>query len=456
MIPANNMKNRECIMKCILDTKCYTSKMIVKFCIYIYELIFHETASHEVIIFIHNFLYVAAGTMLATFFSFAFNILGGRFLGPTGYGEFTLVRTISMFLYIPMLLGVSTSMVKYNSEKIDINRQKAIISTSYMIIFIFTTATISLYIVLSAILTNIFSISTDLYILSIILSLLFAFYTLTTDTLRSLHKMKLFGLLKPIHNLILLSSFLIFASLNIVSFKSMLFSLYFAYMITGIAILLLNFKYFYFHFNFYWAKILLKYSCFTVFGAFSYMLYTNIDKLLINKYMSIDSVGTYNAYYFGSIEVIALFAGIFITIFFPTASRYENKNRILDRLNKLVLYIVILGFPFILLSEFIILNFYGDKYPIDFLLMSMFAIASILVVCYDLYGWLFNSEGTKGVQVTLTSTIAIAITNILLNVYTIPRYGLYGAIGSTSLAYFVGICIIYVQKNKIFGKINKL
>src|SRR5690606_33142482 len=118
-----------------------------------------EEVSPEVEKFIKNVSYVGIGTIIASIFSFSFNILAGRVLGPAEYGAFTLVQSIGMFLYIPMLLGFHTALVKYNSEKIDYFRQRNIISTTYIIVFLFTSVSILFYMVLYKEIITIFSIS---------------------------------------------------------------------------------------------------------------------------------------------------------------------------------------------------------------------------------------------------------------------------------------------------------
>ena len=84
---------------------------------YFYERLFHEKVSHEVEKFIKDLSYLGIGTLIATVFSFSFNILAGRWLGPSEYGSFTLVQSVAMFLYIPMMLGFHAALVKYNCRK---------------------------------------------------------------------------------------------------------------------------------------------------------------------------------------------------------------------------------------------------------------------------------------------------------------------------------------------------
>lgn len=415
-----------------------------------YEWIFHEKISDEVKSFLKNLSYVAVGTLIAALLSFAFNILAGRILGPIEYGKFTLVQSVAMFLYIPMLLGLSTAMVKYSSEKEDFERQSRIISTAFMLVALFIIASVILYFIFASQLSAIFSTPSKLFNLSIILAILFVFYTITTSTLRGLFKMKTLAIFQPIYAAITLFAFLFFILNNLLSFKSMVYSMFLAYGITG-TILLVFFlrKYLRFQFDKFWASTLAKYGMFALIGGLSFVFYTNVDKILINRYMTVADVGIYKAYYLASINVAGLFFGIFNTVFFPTASKYKNKGTLFKKINKLIPYLISLGLPFILLCEFIILKLYGGGYPINFLLMLLFAAASILVVWYGLYDWTFCSQGMRGVKLANLGTITIAILNVLLNIYLIPRFGLYGAIGSTTASFAAGILCLSLLKRKI-------
>lgn len=442
-------------MKLLAEMKDFVFRTFVNLITFGYERVFHEQMSDGVKKFFKNLSYVGLGTIIATIFSFTFNILAGRILGPSGYGEFTLVQSVAMFLYIPMILGFATAMVKYNAEKEDYNRQRSIISTTYFLVFVFTIGSIFVYYLFSAQISKIFSVSVGIFYLSVIFAVLFVFYVLTTSTLKGLHEMKKYAIFQPIYGIILLSAFLIFVLINFISFEAMVFSMYLAYGITGIALLILFLrKYLKFEFNKSWVNTLTKYGMFATIGGVSFTFYTNIDKILINKYMTIADVGIYMAYYFASINVLALFSGIFITVFFPVASKYKNKAVIINRMNRFVPYLVCVGTPFVFLCEFVILNLYGGKYPIDFLLMLLFAVTSVLVAWYGIYAWLFNSKGVRGVKLTILGTATIAIINVLLNIYLIPRLGLFGAIGSTTIAFTVGICYLSLVKGEIRGKQN--
>jgi len=414
-----------------------------------YERVFHEKIGDEVKSFLKNLSYVAVGTLIATLLSFAFNILGGRILGPAEYGKFTLVQSVAMFLYIPMLLGFQTAIVKYTSEKEDFQRQSKIISTTFILVFIFTIASCVLYSIFSSQLSNVFSIPYELFYLSLIFAVLFVFYTVTTSTLNGLFKMKTFAIFQSIYAAIALFAFLLFIFAgNLLSFKSTVYSIFLAYGIVS-AILAVFFlrKYLRFHFDKSWANILTQYSMFAVIGGLTFVFYTNVDKIMINRYMTVADVGIYRAYYLASINVAGLFGGVFNTVFFPTASKYQDKGVIFNRINKLIPYLIGLGIPFILVCEFIILKFYGGQYPFNLSWMILFAIAAIIVVIYGFYAWLMASVGQKGIKVVAFSEVISAAVNIGLNIIFIPLIGVSGAIIATITSYSVSLCLVLSKRH---------
>ena len=433
----------------------FVFRVFINLVTFFYERIFHEKMSDETIKFFKNLSYVGLGTIIATIFSFAFNILAGRILGPSGYGEFTLVQSVAMFLYIPMIMGFGTAMVKYNAEEEDYNRQRTIISTTYILVFIFMIISILVYSLFPSQISNLFSVSGEIFYLSFVFAVLFVFYTLTTSTLRGLHEMKKYAIFQPIYSIILLSAFLVFIFINFISFKSVVFSMYLAYGITGGIILAFIRKYIRFEFDKHWADRLARYGSYAMIAGASSAVGANIDKILINKYMTITDVGVYRAYYFAFINIIMLFSGIFITVFFPVASKHENKEVMFKRINKIIPYIIILGLPLMIGFGFIILKFYGGEYPFDLKLALLFGFAGICVCISSFYGWLFNAIGMEGVKIVSFSAIIWALVSIFLNIWLIPLIGIEGAIIATMISYIVCIgfmlskrSVLYYDKNK--------
>jgi O-antigen/teichoic acid export membrane protein len=417
----------------------------------IFEKVLNKKISNDMGKFLNNLSYVTIGTIISTMVVFFFNIIAGRLLGPSNYGQFTLIKSIATIMSIPMLLGINTAMVKYNSEKIDFIRQRNIISTTYVFVFMFTLISTIIYFLFASQVMNFAHISQDIYFYSIIFAILFASYMLTTNTLQGLHKLKTLSLLRPVYSFVLLVSLFVFLYVGNVSFEAMLFANYIAYVIVcGFIFIIIN-KYLKFRFVKCCAKKLITYGYLNMFTSISFVLYMNIDKILINKYMLIEDVGIYNAYYNSSVNIVTVLVGIVVTVLFPTISMRSDKKSTLIFFNKCVPYLVVFGLILVTICEYILLKFYGSNYPIDIQLMILFSLTSILFGWYDIYAWIFNSLGIKGVKMTMVGTGSISIVDILLNIYLIPKYGINGAIGATALAYCIGIIVVYIRWKRFSG-----
>jgi len=421
---------------------------------FIYGKVFHEKMSEGVTHFFKNLTYVGFGTFTGTAFLFTFNVLVGRLLGPLEYGKFSLVQSISMFLYIPMLMGYHNAMVKYNAEEEKYDRQRNVISTTYILVLIFTIVSVIIYLIIPQKILEYFSVSNEIFDLCILFSVLYAAYMLLTATLNGLHEMKAFAMVTPIYSTILLFTFLSIAYIKVLSYKLAIFSMLFSYLITTSLILIYIRKYLTYKFDRKWAHKLTNFAVYSIIGSMAFILYPNINQILINMYMSTENLGLYNAYCFASVNIASLIFSIFNGVFFPVASKCKDKTVILKRINKIAPYLIIFGTIFITIVEFIILNIYGGEYEIRIPLLFSFAILSILIAYYGIYNWTFSSEGLDGVKLVNKTSILIAIINVILAIYLIPHLGLIGATISTSIALIIGIYFLlnkgkYLKYDKI-------
>lgn len=419
------------------------------FVLTVYQKIYKEEMSGDVKHFISNIGYVGLGIIISTFFSFLFNILSGRIFGPSEYGKFALIQSTAMFLQIPMIFGIPTAMVKYTSEKDDIDRQKTVISTSYILVIICVLFFTIIYNVYSKQLCEKFSIPEESFKLAIVFAHFFIFSLITTNTLRSVNEIKKYSKIKSIYGLLELLPLILFIYLTYISYTSIVYSILISNAILGLLTLPLIKKYIKLKLELTWAKILINFSLYTAISDISYIIYTNIDQLMINKYMPVENVGIYNAYLYSSINVVNIFIGIISTVFLPTISKYEDKTPIFKRLNKLIPYIIGLGIPLIIITEFIILNIYGKGYPFDFRLAFLFGAAAVMSAWYALYASILTSIGIRGAKINFIGTATIAIINIILDIYLIPIIGLNGAMIGTTFGYCCGIGAVWLCRNSL-------
>jgi len=407
-----------------------------------YQRVFHENMSLDVQTFLKNLLFVGVATIISTLCTAIFNILGGRLLGPQEYGKFILIQSVAMFLYFPMELGLNTAMLKYTSEKHDYQRQSNIIKGTLILATLFSTVSIVFYIMIATPLSHLFSISINLFYLAVAFAVLFVFFTLTMSAVRGLNRMRAYSVFQIVYGPIVLISFLVFIFNHQLSFETMVFPILAAYISLTIC------TYFIFirklarwKFDISTAKMLWKFSIFSAIGGLSYAFYTNVDRIMIGRYLPVGDVGIYAAYYTASINIAGLFWGMFNMVYFPTISGYENKGTIFVRINKLIPFLISLGIPFLIICEYIVLKLYGASYSLNIFWMLFFSVTSICVIVDGLYGWLLQAIGLQGIKITSIAAVVIAVVNTGLNLILIPKFGIAGAIICLMISYIISIII---------------
>ncbi len=424
-------------------------KLFLNFFNLVYKKIFAEEMTANIEIFFKNLGYVALGFGIAKVLTVIFNILAGRVLGPEEYGKFTLVISVASFLTIPMFMGISTAMVKYNAEGEDFKRRSAIISTAYLMVFLFSLVSIFFYLIFKPRLLRLFSISDSIFYLILLFTIIYALSSIITRTLQGLHEMKKRSMLEIIFGVGLLGVFTLFIFMkDSRTFIAAVFAICIAYVLVIIIGMASIYKYFSFQFSRYWAGKLIRYGFYSLLAAVSFIFLTNVDKVMINKYLATGDLGIYRAYHASSLGIVSSFMVMFTTVFFPTASKSKAKWNIFKRINRFIPYLVIFGLPILVGGEFIALKLYGKNYPINLALLILFGLGAITVSLYGVYAWLIVSAGKTGAKIGMMALVIAASFNIIMNRALIPLIGITGAILATIFSYLIAVSFL-LPKAKI-------
>lgn len=187
------------------------------------------------------------------------------------------------------------------------------------------------------------------------------------------------------------------------------------------------------------AREILSFSWPLALTGFSFLFVTKTDKILLGYFLSKHEVGI-----FSPALVIAgmliFVASAFKYIFLPTVSEYFSKNDIgaLERLFKstskwiflvvLPLFLILLIFP-----REVITFLYGSEYVGGYMAL---VILSAGIAMNDFAGTAGNIlVGGGYTRLNLACEIIAAVTNILLALILIPRFGINGAAAATGISY---------------------
>lgn len=186
------------------------------------------------------------------------------------------------------------------------------------------------------------------------------------------------------------------------------------------------------------------YHCFsTVFV----ILYMKIDQVMVGSMLGMIPLGNYaaavrlsDAWYFLPVMVAS--------VLYPSCLREgrELDNRNLQSIFDLTLWvsIVIVGLA-LLFNDHLYMLLFGDRFEVDKHVLNLLFISGVFIsITISTNAWL-NLKGAK--EVLFIRTLVGAATNISLNFYLIPLYGLIGCTWATLIAYAVTCLLTFVAKD---------
>ncbi|MEA2016492.1 MAG: flippase, partial [Actinomycetota bacterium] len=208
-------------------------------------------------------------------------------------------------------------------------------------------------------------------------------------------------------------------------------------------------------FNFSFWKKLLYMALPMGFAWMMIQIYNNFDTIMLGFMKTDEVVGWYNAAY-KIIFFIFMLGGSYITTIFPVVSRYykefpERLSILLSHSAKLMIAIGLpLGVGGTILGKPLMRLLYGTQYDngiIAFQILIWYVVISFICMVYANSLLACDKERKYAIGVMLA-----AITNLILNIFLIPPFGLKGAAIATVAA--EGSLFVYVYRE--FQKIRKV
>ena len=192
-------------------------------------------------------------------------------------------------------------------------------------------------------------------------------------------------------------------------------------------------------------KFYIKAGGFHCLSTIFVIVYMKIDQVLVGKMMGMNALGNYSAavrlsdaWYFLPMTISA--------IFYPLALLHqkEKDNIYVQLIFDLTFWIsvVVIGVALFFSDEIFLLMF-GDRFVVDKLLLNLLFYSGFFIsLCISTAAWL-NVKGDR--KIIFLRSLMGALTNIVLNLYLIPRYGLVGCGFATLISYGVTFIITFAH-----------
>lgn len=393
----------------------------------------------------------------------------GRILGPSDYGRFGLIITLTTMIIILIGNGIPTAMSKFLSEFFESNpkmigvvKRKALLVQTILIgsitLIFFLAAPLTARLLNDPSLTPLFRIST--LIIPAFAAASFYFYYFT-----GIHKFNLQAILKTVRSLSRMFFILLLAWLFKVEGSV------FGYVLAPLFVFLLAFGIDRFFVTpelkkqtetnktkpvaFHWKKLVNYAWPMTLFLLF-YEIMISIDLYMVKGILHDDFLtGLYN----GALTVarIPYFLFYALTIvLLPTISKTTSENNDTETksvISQALRMMFLLLFPIIALASAfsvpMISFFYGSEYANAAGTMQILVVGmSFLTVFYVLS---FALNGAGKVMIPMWIALTGMVTNIILNYALISNFGLLGAAAATSFTSFLIMLLGLFFTQKEFG-----
>ncbi|MCD9464074.1 hypothetical protein CJF25_13955 [Photobacterium phosphoreum] len=173
-----------------------------------------------------------------------------------------------------------------------------------------------------------------------------------------------------------------------------------------------------------------------ILSTLSVMLFTQTDVLMIKYFIGNVATGEFSAATRLSTSIFIL-AGILANTFYPKIIKLNNNDKlkfIKIAITTVTLFSIVGSLITTLISPYLTTSLYGENNNIS-LVLSLHIWCSLFIFSGAFTSrYLYVNEFYK---IEIVKTILAAIINVGLNLYTIPTFGVVGAVGSSFVAYLI-------------------
>jgi len=390
--------------------------------------------------YFENTGWMFAARVITFITSFLTVAIVARYLGPENLGRLSYAQSFVSIISVFASFGIDQ--ILYRDLSAQPERENEFLGTAVISKLFFGTFAFLLSVILSVVIGN------DVILTTLIAITAFTFFINPLGTISVLFQSKVQA--KYLSQISIFLAFfipalkflVIFLNKGIVYFSLLLI----VESLAGMIWYLYIYKYKYkssiydWKFSFSILKRLLRDSWPFLFASLFGYLYARIDKIMLQHYIDSASVGFYDV----AVKLTTMWnfiPGLIIGSLFPAIVRARNTNHksYLKRLKSLFILISFISLTvtiFIFLySKILVLLVFGEQYTASVDVLRIYLWSSPLAITGVLIQQYLTTEN-KGL-IHLTLALGGVITNICLNLYMIPHYGMAGAAISTLFSYAI-------------------
>ncbi|MEO6077944.1 MAG: oligosaccharide flippase family protein [Candidatus Andersenbacteria bacterium] len=385
--------------------------------------------------FFKNLSWSFFGGVGASAIMMAINIFVGRLLGPTEYGKYSLVISLSQIIIIPIVFGLDISAVRAIATSTNEQEKRRNISAALYFTVVASLAIGFVVYMLRFQIAHIMNAPQEVVLIALAFAIIIALKTIADAVMRGLEMFRYQFIARVIEvATICFFFFLFFFGWKMVSFESYVWVLG----IGALGPVILYFNRIRFFFSRLHAPTLrnqIAFSSIIVVGTLLGTAFNSLDKLALARYASLYELGVYGAYFTASTNLIAQLTQAFLNVFFPMIAKYKDKRDIILRVNRYSKILFIPIFFALSIAIFIIMKLFGTAYELRYLYITLFAFL-----------------GTLQIILTINASIITSVSRALFQNYTwyinaiaVCFVGVYMALIKYNAISIMTVCVLIIS-----------
>lgn len=406
--------------------------------------IFGHEMGEEMRGFLGNLSWSFAGGIFASIAMLFVNVFGGRVMGPEQYGFYGLVLAISQLIMLPALFGMDTAGLHFLSKAQTKEEKADHLTTISVFVFFSSSVTFLLFFVAYSVFGHEFHLNLLLLAIAFAYTALAIFKSIVDVFFRGLALFRDQFFSRMIEVALTVALFIIV----VIALKKDSYTYYTFVLLTGyigfILYGLIRLKGYFSKFRFQILKNHLSYAWIVVLGSLLGTAFNAMDKFIIAKYLSVQELGIYMAYFTASTNLIAQATQIFVNVYFPTVSRISDTSFI-RKLDRIFLIGSIPVFLFLCLIIYFIMLLFGGRYGQDATYIVSFGFLASLQIVLTIY-----SSTIMALSKELYKKYVI-IFNVI-NIFHLIGYFVLISLGKVSIIALVWMFVVNVAVAILFQR----
>jgi O-antigen/teichoic acid export membrane protein len=371
-------------------------------------------------------------------------VLATRALGPSEFGRANLSLASTLWVQIPLFVGLPTALMHYTPQ-VEGNRRGELMTLGFGLCMVTGVVTLAVSFLFDGFWAARQGITTRVFDLGLAWCVGFWIYVMGTTMLSAREQFGLRGATEIVFAVFYPVVFFLYGKAHPWRGDDYVFSLAVAFAVSGVFALgpslrlMANSK-----IDRRMISLLVGYGIIASFGATANALLNSPARLIANKYLTLGEVGILSVYQGGAGKISSLFLTVSANVFFPIASRTPDKKALFWRIHR-AMVVTVLGL--LILSWTLLWAYFkvaGSRYTIDFVSLGVYALGGVFTLFFGLVSWYLASTGRNGMIICVVNSVLAGSINFGLCLYLIPSLHILGAGVASVIASMVGIGVCYL------------